>query len=129
MNVQKVLIQVEDNLVPALESYLEAVSSLQAIFEQFHMECKGLKDNLQKTDDKMGQQVAEKQLQLLYNGLKKKGKKIGVACTSSVNLYNQLTSQFDALSKQNALEVPKNFEMAQDIKKLCDSEMKNMDNK
>lgn len=60
MNVQKVLIQVEDNLVPALESYLEAVSSLQAIFEQFHMECKGLKDNLQKTDDKMGQQVAEK---------------------------------------------------------------------
>lgn len=66
---------------------------------------------------------------MLYNGLKKKGKKIGVACTSSVNLYNQLTSQFDALSKQNALEVPKNFEMAQDIKKLCDSEMKNMDKK
>ena len=31
-NIQKVLVQVEDNLLPALQSYLESVQGLQAIF-------------------------------------------------------------------------------------------------
>ena len=31
-NIQKVLVQVEDNLIPALESYMESVQGLQSIF-------------------------------------------------------------------------------------------------
>lgn len=100
-NIQKVLVQVEDNLLPALQSYLEAVQGLQAIFQQFHIECKGLKSSLEKTNNKIEQDAAEKQLMLLYNGLKNKGQRIGNACSTSVNLYNQLTSQFDALQQFN----------------------------
>lgn len=100
-NIQKVLVQVEDNLLPALQSYLESVQGLQAIFQQFHIECKGLKQSLEKTNTKIEQAAAEKQLQLLYNGLKNKGQRIGNACSTSVNLYNQLTSQFDALRQYN----------------------------
>ena len=59
-NIQKVLVQVEDNLLPALQSYLESVQGLQAIFQQFHIECKGLKQSLEKTNTKIEQAAAEK---------------------------------------------------------------------
>ena len=71
--------------------------------------------------------AAEKQLKLLYNGLKNKGSRIGNACSSSVQLYNQLTSQFDALKEFNQIEMDKEYAMTVDIKALYDQEMNQMD--
>ena len=84
------LFQVEEHLIPALNNYLDAMTKLQAIFQQFNMQCRGIKHKLEQTDGKLKQEDTEVQLKALYNGLKSRGQVIGDACNSSVNLYNNL---------------------------------------
>lgn len=52
-NINHMLLTVEENLIPALDNYLESIAILQAVFQQFNMQCKGIKDKLEQTGNKL----------------------------------------------------------------------------
>ena len=101
--VKLTLVYIDQCLLPALQSYVSAVQDLQMIFQQFHTDAKGLQKNMEKTNEKIKVR-ADRHLQILHQGMLKKAKKIGDTCNVTVNLYNDIKCQLEAIRQLNNLD-------------------------
>lgn len=94
--IGRVLENCNTYLVPALSSYLEAVTKLQMIFQEFQIKVKGFYDNMENADSAV-KAANDNKVKLFHNAMKKRGKRLAAACASTIHLYNIVTAQFDAL--------------------------------